>query len=185
MSVLWDGSEEEHWSLGGGGCLPWSTTGVGELGWLLGPWGDPRQTPWGGRSVRGSPTPGCIPDFSLQAKEGLSPSVDADGNRGLFSGIVKSFIFLPSLLPLTASILTVIFQKLSVRWSFLTRDKQSASQQTQLSLKSLLQGRHCFQDILEYTWVFFLFNDSLFNPPAGKQPNLWCTGKSGRKPPDH
>lgn len=27
--------------------------------------------------------------FSLQTKKGLSPSVDADGNRDLFSGIVK------------------------------------------------------------------------------------------------
>lgn len=44
--------------------------------------------------------------FSLQAKKGLSPSVDADGNRGLFSETVKPFIFLPTLLPLTASILT-------------------------------------------------------------------------------
>lgn len=60
-----------------------------------------------GRKVsQGFPHSRVHKGFSLQAREGLSPSADGNGNRALFSGIVKSFIFLSPLLPLTASILT-------------------------------------------------------------------------------
>lgn len=137
----------------------------------------------GQRSMRGLPIP-TYRRVSL-CKEGAVSSHRERWEQGVVLRATQSIPLSPHQLPLTASILMQCFSRnYSVRdaASFPRTSEVPASKHKQVWKASFKQDT-ASKTYLKALTYFFPFNGSLFNPPAGKQPNLWCTASSGRKPP--